>query len=172
MRRKEKEITSQAEIIEIVKNSRVCRVAFYDSEYPYIVPLCYGFDHQNDKISLYFHVAKHGKKLDLLKKNPNVAFEIEKDVSIFRGKSVCDYSMFFESVCGVGTMRIIEDDDEKIYALQCVTKHNAFYDKEEKHAGGFDTELYNAYFDTEHLHGIVLIELVVKEWTGKRSKPH
>ncbi len=172
MRRKEKEITSQEEIIKIVQNARVCRVAFYDEEYPYIVPLCYGFDHQNDKISLYFHVAKHGKKLDLLKKNSHVAFEIEKDVSIFRGKSVCDYSMFFESVCGVGTMRVIDDENEKIYALQCVTKHNAFYDKEEKHASAVDTELYNAYFGPEHLHGIVLLELVVDSWTGKRSKPH
>lgn len=172
MRRKEKEITNQEEIFQIAQQSRVCRVAFNDDKYPYIVPLCYGLDHKDGKISLYFHVAKHGKKLDVLKKNPYVAFEIEKDVSIFRGKSVCDYSMFFESVCGVGTMRIIEDDDEKIYALQCVTKHQAFYDKEEVHKSAVDTELYNAYFGAEHLHGIVLLELVVESWTGKRSNPH
>lgn len=172
MRRKEKEITNQEEIFQIAQQSRVCRVAFNDDKYPYIVPLCYGLDHKDGKISLYFHVAKHGKKLDLLKKNPYVAFEIEKDVSIFRGKSVCDYSMFFESVCGVGTIRTIEDDDEKIYALQCVTKHQAFYGKEEVHKSAVDTELYNAYFGVEHLHGIVLLELVVESWTGKRSNPH
>lgn len=172
MRRKDKEITSEDEILRIIQNARICHVAFHDEKYPYIVPLCYGFDHQGNKKSLYFHVAKSGKKLDLIMKNPHVAFEIERDVSIYRGKSVCDYSMVFESVCGTGTMRIIDDENEKIYALQCVTKHNSFYDKNEKHTSAVDTELYNAYFDVEHVQGIVLLELVIENWTGKNSKPH
>ncbi len=171
MRRKDKEITSQDEIINIVKNARICHVAFHDEKYPYIIPLCYGFDHQEEKKFFYFHVAKAGKKLDLIKKNPHVAFEIEKDVCIFRGKNVCDYSMEYESVCGTGTMRIVEDEHEKVYGLQCVTKHNAFYDTNEKHISEVDTELYNAYFGSEHVQGIVLLELSIESWTGKRSFP-
>lgn len=171
MRRKDKEVTSEEEILNIVLNARICHLALHDDKYPYIVPLCYGFDHQGEKKSLYFHVAKAGKKLDLIRKNPHVAFEIEKDVSIFRGKSVCDYSMVYESVCGVGTMRIVEDEHEKVYGLQCVTKHNSFYDANEKHISGVDTELYNAYFSSEHVQGIELLELVIESWTGKRSSP-
>lgn len=171
MRRKDKEVTSEEEILNIVQNARICHLALHDDKYPYIVPLCYGFDHQGEKKSLYFHVAKTGKKLDLIKKNPHVAFEIEKDVHIFRGKNVCGYSMIYESVCGLGTMRIVEDENEKVYGLQCVTKHNSFFDKDEQHISGVDTELYNAYFGPEHVQGIVLLELIIENWTGKRSSP-
>lgn len=171
MRRKDKEITSEEEILEIVQNARVCHVAMHDDKYPYLVALCYGFDHQGDKKSLYFHVATSGKKLDLLRKNPYVAFEIEKDVSVFRGKSACDYSMEYASVCGTGTMRIVEDVNEKIYGLQCVTKHNSFFDKGEKHTSAVDTELYNAYFGPEHVQGVTLLELIIESWTGKHSVP-
>ena len=79
--------------------------------------------------------------------------------------------MEYESVCGTGTIRIVEDDKEKVYGLQCVTKHNAFYDKNEKHISEVDTELYNAYFGAEHVQGIVLLELSIENWTGKRSFP-
>ncbi len=171
MRRKDKEITSEEEILKIVLNARVCHVAMHDEKYPYIVALCYGFDHQGDKKSLYFHVAANGKKLDLLRKDPHVAFEIEKDVSVFRGKNACDYSMKYESVCGTGTMRIVEEENEKIYGLQCVTKHNSFFDKDEKHTSAVDTELYNAYFGPEHVQHIILLELIIENWTGKRSVP-
>ena len=122
MRRKDKEITSEEEILKIVLNARVCHVAMHDEKYPYIVALCYGFDHQGDKKSLYFHVAATGKKLDLLRKDPHVAFEIEKDVSVFRGKNACDYSMKYESVCGTGTMRIVEEENEKIKKIVDISK--------------------------------------------------
>ena len=61
MRRKDKEITSQDEIINIIKNARICHLAFHDGKYPYIIPLCYGFDHQGERKFFYFHVAKPEK---------------------------------------------------------------------------------------------------------------
>ncbi len=93
MRRKDKEITSEDEILRIIQNARICHVAFHDEKYPYIVPLCYGFDHQGNKKSLYFHVAKSGKKLDLIMKNPHVAFEIERDLSLFAVPELCGLLM-------------------------------------------------------------------------------
>jgi nitroimidazol reductase NimA-like FMN-containing flavoprotein (pyridoxamine 5'-phosphate oxidase superfamily) len=66
MRRKDREVTDMNEIIEIIKKCDVCRLAFFDKEYPYIVPLNFGYSYDGAKLELYFHGANAGKKLELL----------------------------------------------------------------------------------------------------------
>ena len=39
MRRKDREIINKEQIWRIMQRCGVCRVAFHDAEYPYIVPL-------------------------------------------------------------------------------------------------------------------------------------
>lgn len=66
MIRKDREITDINEIINIIKKCDVCRLAFFDENYPYIIPMNFGYDYdsKNNKLDLYFHGAKKGKKLD------------------------------------------------------------------------------------------------------------
>ena len=73
MRRNEREITDPKIIEEIIHQATICRIALYDADYPYIVPLNYGYESG----ALYFHSAKEGKKIDLIRKNSRVCFEIE-----------------------------------------------------------------------------------------------
>ena len=61
MRRKDREITDFNEMLEIMKKCDVCRIALNDEEFPYIVPLNFGLDIQEDKVLLYFHSAMKGK---------------------------------------------------------------------------------------------------------------
>lgn len=42
MRRKDREVTDLSEIIEIMKNCDVCRLALNDDGFPYILPLNFG----------------------------------------------------------------------------------------------------------------------------------
>ncbi|MDF2587373.1 MAG: pyridoxamine 5-phosphate oxidase family protein, partial [Anaerocolumna sp.] len=42
MRRTDREITDLNQIVDIMKRCDVCRLAFFDKEYPYIVPLNFG----------------------------------------------------------------------------------------------------------------------------------
>ena len=72
MRRKDKEITNFSELEEILNKAKICHLAFLDDHAPYIVPVHYGYK----KNHLYIHAATEGKKIDLLRKNPNICFEV------------------------------------------------------------------------------------------------
>ena len=60
MRRNDREVTDLSEIIEIMKNCDVCRLALNDDGFPYILPLNFGMAVNGDKITLYFHSALEG----------------------------------------------------------------------------------------------------------------
>lgn len=68
MRRKDREISSREEIIKIIREEGICRLAIKDEPYPYIVPMNYGIEIGGEQINLYFHSAIEGRKIDLIKK--------------------------------------------------------------------------------------------------------
>jgi nitroimidazol reductase NimA-like FMN-containing flavoprotein (pyridoxamine 5'-phosphate oxidase superfamily) len=85
MRRKELEITDPSKIESIIKQGQVCRIAFHDDKFPYILPVCYGFLPGY----IFFHSAPEGKKIVLIKKNPKVCFEFETETRIINSEKVC-----------------------------------------------------------------------------------
>lgn len=116
MRRKEKEITDRSEIEAVIKKALVCRLAMADENGPYIVPLCFGFRNN----TLYFHSATHGKKLDILRNNPRICFEIEGDCGIRSGDRACEFSMRYSSIIGFGTAEFVEEPGAKRDALDVI----------------------------------------------------
>ena len=44
IKRKDREITDKKEIQEIIKKAKILHLGLIDDNYPYIVPLHYGFD--------------------------------------------------------------------------------------------------------------------------------
>ena len=72
----------------------------FDADYPYIVPLHYGYEYKEGILIFYMHCAKEGHKLDLIRSNPNVCIEIESDVELISGGDVaCKYGISLPS-CG------------------------------------------------------------------------
>lgn len=116
MRRKDKEISDQSEIEAVIKKSNVCRLAMIDGDRPYIVPLCFGY--QNNV--LYFHGASKGRKIDLLRENPNVCFELDLITEIVEGENACKWSVKYQSVVGFGRAFLLESVDEKIKGLSII----------------------------------------------------
>ncbi len=123
MRRKDREITAFPEILEIVRRCKVCRLAMLDGERPYLVPLNFGFELCGEKLILYFHCAKEGKKLTLLRKNPGAAFEMDCGHRLIEGDTPCRYGFSFYSAIGSGTVSFVEDPEEKKKALVLLMKH-------------------------------------------------
>lgn len=153
MRRKDREITDINEIIGIMKKCGVCRLALFDEEYPYIVPLNFGMSDENDSICLYFHGASSGKKLDLIKKCGKASFEMDCGHNLITGERACDYTMEYESVCGSGTVEIL-NDSEKAAALTLLMNQ---YDKKESHE-----------FDENEIKAVTVFKLNAENITGKR----
>ena len=124
MRRNELEIKDREAILDIINQAEICRIALYDDEYPYIVPLNFGFEEKTGLI-LYFHCARKGKKLDLIRQNNKVCFEIESHTKLESGNKPCNWSMRYKSVIGFGTIDIIRDESEKIRGLNILMRHYA-----------------------------------------------
>lgn len=118
MRRRDREIKEQQEIVEILKKGQVCHLAMCRDNKPYVVPMLYVYD---DNI-MYFHCAEVGEKLDILKENDEVCFEMANSGAeiIENGGKPCDWGYSFESVIGFGKAVIVKDDDaekRKVYDL-------------------------------------------------------
>jgi nitroimidazol reductase NimA-like FMN-containing flavoprotein (pyridoxamine 5'-phosphate oxidase superfamily) len=150
MRRKDKEITEVAAIEAILKRNNICRLALFDAEYPYIVPLCYGYENG----CLYFHGFAGGTKLDLIGKNPNVSFEVEEGLEVTTDPDPCEWSVKYRSVVGRGVAEILEDGPEKRAGLDIVVK--AFAGR-------------TLDFPDKAMAAVTVVRVRVKELAGRRS---
>ncbi len=156
MRRKDKEITDVNEKLEIIAKCKVCRLGLSENNFPYIVPLNYGFSYDNEKLTLYFHGALEGKKIDMIQKNNNACFEIDCDSKLIEGKNPCDYGYEFKSIIGFGKIVILESKDEKIDGLNYLMKQQT----------GKDIKYE---FSEDELSHVMVFEMLVEEFTGKQK---
>ena len=89
-----------------------------DEGVPYIVPLGFGYEDKN----LFFHSGKEGKKLDILRKNNRVCFEIDVDVELLRHDEPCQWEMRYKSVIGLGRAHFVHNPEEKRRALDAILR--------------------------------------------------
>lgn len=122
MRRKDREITDFQEIIEVIKRCPVCRVAMHGGEYPYVVPMNFGMEVEDEQVTLYFHGAKEGLKHELLKNNPKVCFEMDCGHVLYTDMEKGECTMNYESVIGFGIMEEVAGDEKKA-ALDILMEH-------------------------------------------------
>ncbi|MFH2035587.1 MAG: pyridoxamine 5'-phosphate oxidase family protein [Candidatus Zixiibacteriota bacterium] len=151
MRRKEKEITDRNQIENIIKRANICRIALTVDNEPYIVPVNFGYY----KNALYFHSATEGKKIDMIRKNSRVCFEIDIDHELVLGKIACNGSMKYKSVIGWGTAEIIEDDNGKRNGLDIIMRQYA------------DNDAF--FYDDKSVERCIIIKVDIDSMTGKSS---
>lgn len=124
MRRKDREVTDQDKIRGIISKCRCCRLGFNDNGNVYIVPLNFGFQEEDGTYIFYFHGAKEGRKVDLIRKNGYAAFEMDTNYMLNEADTACGYSARFQSVMGSGKVSFIEDAEKKKRALGAIMEHN------------------------------------------------
>ena len=149
--RREREITDPDRILDILNRAKVVHIAMVDNGEPYMVPMNYGFTMEEDKLTLYLHGSKKGRKLDVLRANPKVFFSMECDVQPFPGDIACRYGTSYSCVMGGGTAHILEEPAEKQAALSqfMKTQTGLDFDFDEKMASivsviRIDAEYYTA----------------------------
>jgi nitroimidazol reductase NimA-like FMN-containing flavoprotein (pyridoxamine 5'-phosphate oxidase superfamily) len=148
----EKMESGEMEKIEsIILKAKVCRLGLVDGNRPYVVPMSFGY-HEN---TLYFHTGKKGRKMEILKRNNRVCFEMEVDLEIVPADNPCKWNMRYRSVVGYGRAVILVDPAEKIKALDVIVKHY----------GG----LLTAY-DEKRVKGLAIIKVAIDGMKGKQSK--
>ncbi len=122
MTRREREVTDINKILEILDKAKVVRIGLVDGDEAYVVPMNYGYTYENEKLTLYLHSARRGRKLDLMRANPKVFFEMDCDIVPFEGEVACKYGITYSSIMGRGLATIVEDPEEKMKALSILMK--------------------------------------------------
>ena len=82
MRRSDREVTDIDQIMEIVDQAKILHLGMFAEGYPYVVPLHYGYEYENGVLTFYLHSAGEGRKMDLIRANPNVCVELEANVEL------------------------------------------------------------------------------------------
>ena len=122
MTRREREVTDLNEIIAILDKCKVLHLGLTDGDEPYVVPMNYGYVMEDGKMTVYLHGARQGKKMDMIRNNPKVFFEMDCDITPFEGDIACRYGITYASVMGRGLATIVEDVEEKKKALSVLMK--------------------------------------------------
>lgn len=122
MRKQDREITDIQLIEEIISRSDVCRIALADNNVPYIVTMNFGYS-GGDKKYLWFHCANEGRKLDMIRKNNYICFEMDTGHILTEGMKACDFTMKYSSIIGYGFITLVEDPVEKKNGLTRIMNH-------------------------------------------------
>ena len=122
MTKRERQITDESQILKILDSAKVLHLGLSVNDEPYVVPMNYGYNMEDGRLVLYMHSALLGKKLDMIRINPRVFFELDCDRMPFEGDKPCQYGLVYSSVMGRGTARIIEDVEEKKRAMTILMK--------------------------------------------------
>ena len=153
MRRKDREITDFDKMMKIITKCDTCRVAMFDKTFPYIVPLNFGTDVEDNQLYLYFHGAKIGKKIDLMRQNKNVSFEMDCEHNIIMYDERMSCTMGYESVIGYGEVEFLSEE-EKMHGLKVLMRH--YHEEDFK-------------FNTKMIGATKVFRIKVLSMTGKKE---
>jgi len=150
MRRKEKEIKSRKEIEEIIDKAQICTIGLCRDNIPYVVPVNFGYKDR----AIYFHSAPEGRKIDMIKSNNVVSFQLYCDYSLSTKAIPCGWSANYRSVSGQGRAIILNRLEDKIGGLDILMSHYAH--------GPFE-------YDRQELDRMVVVKILIDRMTGKKS---
>ena len=154
MRRKDREVTEPAAIREILDGADILHMGLFDGEYPYVVPVHFGYTFSGDTLVFYTHGAKEGHKLDLIRENPNICVQVDCDVKTLPAKVACGYGSTFASVIAKGKAELLEDPAEKAEALKILMKCQT----------GMDFPINEAMASA-----VAVLRITAAEYTAKRN---
>lgn len=155
MRRRDREITEMEEIINILEKCKTADIAMIDAGRPYVIPLSYGYEVVKNQLILYFHSAREGRKIEILKHNNSVCFSIYKEGNPVYEKIPCNSGYYFLSVIGNGVVEFIEEPAEKQKALSKMFAHQA----------GREVS-----FDEKQAETVCVFKVVSTDFTGKQVR--
>ena len=119
---------------------------------PYVVPI--GFVYHDGRI--YFHSYPRGRKVEALRRDPRVCFQVEEVGRLLPGSTPCKFSVEYRSIIAYGRVRFLEEDEEKLEALRLLLRKYGSSEAAEALDGGM-------------LGDVLVAEIAVEEMTGRSS---
>jgi nitroimidazol reductase NimA-like FMN-containing flavoprotein (pyridoxamine 5'-phosphate oxidase superfamily) len=155
---KKYEIQSKQKIIDFLNSQPAGRVASFDKDgYPQVIPMNFVYI---DNV-IYMHSHPFGEKLDNIRRNPNIGFEVDHHVCFlpsyyFHPTDASQADTLYISVVIKGKGEIVQDKKEKARALNALMEK---YQKESKYEA-LDSEM-------PVVEEVAIIIVVPKDMRGK-----
>ncbi len=129
MRRSDREITDFNEIIDVLSRCDTVRLGMNGEDFPYVVPLSFGYETVEKNVCIYIHGAIRGLKHDLIAKNNRVCVEADIFHRFVARPEHRAVTAEYESFIGFGRVR-----EEALKGLDLICTHAGFkgfdYDRE------------------------------------------
>lgn len=129
MRRAERAITNLHEIRDILDGCDVVRVGLTDGKRAYVVPLHFAWEEVDGALRLVMHGATEGRKIEMLRENPLVCFELDRNVETISAADACGYSAAYESIIGEGEMQVLTSLSARVHGLDLLMAKQGFAGK-------------------------------------------
>lgn len=155
MRRKDREIKSKAEIMNLLSQGKFIVLALCKNNEPYIVTLSYGFD--KDKMAIYLHCAAEGLKLDFIRENPKVCASVIFDNGYILNECGHKYS----TIVIRGQITIVKELEEKKNGIRIIMEQLEDNPKPIIDKNLTNDNVYNK---------ITVLRLDIEECTGKSGR--
>lgn len=158
IRRKDRAVTDETEIRHLVEQAKILHLGLMDGDYPYVVPLHYGYAYSNadHAFVFYMHGAKVGHKIDLIRHSANAFVEIETNIAPISGEDdPCRYGSLYASFMGRGTVTLVEEIREKKEALYRLMLHQTGRD---------------FAFTDQMASSVAVIKVMVTDYTAKANQ--
>ena len=159
------EITDEKIINEILDNAEYGTLALCVNDKPYSVPINF----VESEGEIFFHGAKKGKKIDIMKQNQNASFSVVEDYSLLPSYfssdkgDACPATHMYKSVIIDGKIEFIDDYDDKVKAMGALMEK---LQKEGKYIP-LNHEMYKKALDATAMYKLVPIEKKAKFKLGQ-----
>lgn len=154
MRHPERELNDQETIDAILRQAPIGRIATVNRKgVPVIKPL--NFLYLDGKI--YIHSSMKGEKIKDIQRGSPVCFEVDESIAYrVAGELACKAGYYYRSIIIKGKARFVEDRHKKMEILERMMEK-------------YQPEGNYGEFDAEVLTKTAVIEISVKEITGKEN---
>jgi nitroimidazol reductase NimA-like FMN-containing flavoprotein (pyridoxamine 5'-phosphate oxidase superfamily) len=144
-------LESRDEMERLLQEEEVGYLGLSLGEKPYVVPLNYHYLEGR----IWFHCGFRGKKLDILKTNPQVCFTVARQTGRVREHAGDPCHVDGDSVICYGRAKVVEDMGEREIALN---SFNCSF-----RPGAADVPL-------ERVKNCCVVEITISEMTGRRER--
>lgn len=103
----------------ILDEALICHVGFVHDGHPFVIPTV----HARDGDTIYFHGSPASRMLRSLKQGAPVSVIVTIVDGVVAARSVFHHSMNYRSAIVLGEARLIDDDHERLRAMEAITEH-------------------------------------------------
>ena len=159
MRRRDRQIESEEEIIKLLEAGQVGFIATSVHCQPFLNSNLYWYEAASHRV--YFHTALQGRTRDNILANPRVCFSIGEMGRLLPAETALEFSVEYNGVAVFGNARVVEDEAEAEHGLQGLL---------DKYFPELEPGKDYRSITSEEIERTSVFAIEIESWSGKQKK--